>query len=210
VREGEAVPAVFEFRPGIDAVVPTEAQVSGRAGCRSADLGDVRGAVERASCTAVGLAEPRAFELSLEARFEGDLIVMPGIILSSGPLVRALEGAAEVSLMLSTIGPACEDEADALEMSGDHLGAFLLDAAASVLVENVMKELHRETAGRLPGRRGTVRFSPGFGDFSLESQADIVRLLGGDSTGVRVMEESYTLVPRKSMTGVTGWVPLSS
>jgi hypothetical protein len=203
------MPAVFEFRPRIDAVVPTEAQVSGRAGCRSGDLGDVRGAVERATRTAAGLAEPRAFELSLEARFEGDLVVMPGITLSSGSLVGALDGAAEVSLMLATIGSACEDEADSLERSGEHLGAFLLDAAASVLVENVMKELHRETARRLSGRRGTVRFSPGFADFSLESQADIVRLLGGDATGVRVIEESYTLVPGKSMTGVTGWVPLS-
>ena len=51
---------------------------------------------------------------------------------------------------------------------------------------------------------GTVRFSPGVGDFSLENQVDIVRLLGGERTGVRVIEDSFTLIPVKSMTGVVG------
>jgi len=93
-----------------------------------------------------------------------------------------------------------------VEESGDHLKAFLVDAAASVLVENVMKELHRQAGIRMSGCKSTVRFSPGFGDFSLENQVTIVRLLGGENTGVKVMEGSCTLVPVKSTTGVVGWI----
>jgi len=61
------MPEVFTFRPVMETVRPSESQVSVRSGCRSKDLGDVRGAVEFAIDLVVELAEPAGFELVLDA-----------------------------------------------------------------------------------------------------------------------------------------------
>ncbi len=200
------MPDVFECRPEMESVKPTESQVSVRAGCRSKDLGDVRGSVEAAIELITSLAEPSGFELLLDAEVSGDEVRTQNVTFHSDSLAKAVAGSGAISLMLATIGPACEIRSSRLEESGDHLKAFLVDAAASVLVGNVMKEMHRQVGVRMSGYSGTVRFSPGFGDFSLENQVDIVLLLGGEHTGVRVLEGSHTLVPVKSTTGVVGWI----
>jgi hypothetical protein len=200
------MPEVYTFRPEMETVRPAVGQVSGRAGCRSKDLGDVREAVESAIDLVTELAGPVGFELLLEADVSGGEVRTPAVTFGSDSLAGAVAGSGAVSLMLVTIGPACEIRASRLDESGDHLKAFLTDAAASVLVENLMKEMHRQVGARMSGYSGTVRFSPGFGDFPLAYQVDIVRLLGGERTGVKVMEGSCTLVPVKSTTGVVGWI----
>ncbi len=200
------MPEVFTFHPEMETVRPSESQVSVRSGCRSKDLGDVRGTVEFAIDLVTELAEPVGFELLLDADVSGGEVRTQKVTFHSDSLAVAVAGSGTVSLMLATIGPSCEARASRLEESGDHLKAFLVDAAASILVENVMKEMHRQAGIRMSGCRGTVRFSPGFGDFSLENQVTIVRLLGGNNTGVKVMEGSRTLVPLKSTTGVVGWL----
>jgi len=200
------MPEVFECRSEMESIRPSESQVSVRAGCRSKDLGDVRGSVAASIELVTELAEPVGFELLLDAVVSGGEVRTHEVTFHSDSLAGAVTGSGAVSLVLATIGPACEATMSRLEESGEHLKAFLLDATASVLVENMMKEMHRQVSTRMSSFDCTVRFSPGFGDFSLENQIDIVRLLGGDKTGVRVMEDSCTLFPVKSMTGVVGWI----
>jgi hypothetical protein len=200
------MPEVFTLRPETGTVNPAESQVSLRAGCRSKDLGDVRGTVGFAIDLVTELGEPVGFELVLDAEVSDDEVRTHEVTFHSESLAKAVAGSGAISLMLATIGPACEAMVSSMEASGEHLKAFLLDAAASVFVENVMKEMHRQVSARMSGFDCTVRFSPGFGDFSLENQVTIVRLLGGKNTGVKAMEGSCTLVPVKSTTGVVGWI----
>ena len=199
---------VIRFFPELEDVLPTLKQISIRAGCPPGRLGDFKEAVESALIEVKNLASPSGCELVLDIIESGDSFIKASdIIFNSRSLARAIEGASRISLLLTTIGSACEESSSELETSGEHLGMFLLDAAASVMVENVIKELHRETCERMKNFRGSMRFSPGFGDFSFEYQTDIIRLLGGKETGVKVMADTFFLIPRKSVTGVVGWIP---
>jgi hypothetical protein len=54
------------------------------------------------------------------------------------------------------------------------------------------------------GLKRIGRYRPGYGDWSLEAQAELCALTDAEQIGVRV-NEAYALLPRKSITGVVGW-----
>jgi cobalamin-dependent methionine synthase I len=54
------------------------------------------------------------------------------------------------------------------------------------------------------GYERTMRYSPGYGDWDLTVQAELLRLVGADVIGVSCTETSI-LQPRKSVTAVIGW-----
>ena len=86
--------------------------------------------------------------------------------------------------------------------------AVILDAGASVLAEQMADQaetlLRDDVADRMPGHYLTSRYSPGYGDYPLQCQKDILHLtdalrrLGISLTGANMM------VPHKSITAVLG------
>jgi hypothetical protein len=108
-----------------------------------------------------------------------------------------------VTLLMGTVGPDPERRCSELDEEGRHLDAMLLDAAASAMVEEIMRAAHLKCAERMEGMEGTARYAPGYGDFSLDHQVEILQALGDDE--VQVSRETYMLTPRKSSTGVVGW-----
>lgn len=89
--------------------------------------------------------------------------------------------------------------------SGEYYLAALADSYASQYVELLagkwleMRTQEQRSRGLFP----TLRFSPGYGDFSLKYQKDIIALLElEDKINVT---ESYILEPEKTMTFIMGW-----
>jgi 5-methyltetrahydrofolate--homocysteine methyltransferase len=121
-----------------------------------------------------------------------------------------MKGAEKLSFLLVTIGPGPETEVRRLQKEGYHTRSFFLDAAASCMVEKVARELHGRLATEFPNYRGTARFAPGFGDFPVSFQEEIMNILGGRSIGVSLRRDSFILRPVKSGTGVIGWISLRS
>jgi len=104
-----------------------------------------------------------------------------------------------ITLLIATLG----EKVDTLLAGPATLNRFMLDSAASVAVETYMKTLQAAVAEYL-NMVPTKRIAPGYGDFPLSAQKEIIKLF--PDSGV-VCNESFMLTPIKSMTGVTGWIP---
>ena len=127
----------------------------------------------------------------------GDLTLM------SDAICRHLAEAEEVAVMAVTVGSAVEEAIDSAFSAGEYSRALLLDAAATTATEACADYLNRTVTAEAK-RRGlytAFRFSPGYGDWDITVQSDIVRLSEGDSIGITVTESSM-LIPRKSVTAV--------
>ncbi len=120
----------------------------------------------------------------------------------SASLAARLEGCTACTVFLATLGPRVDEAIDSLARTPSMQA--LLDAAASEAAEACARWIQRREAElALPaGARTVHRFSPGYGDFSLDYQ----RWFTGrfPSLGVRV-EASGMMVPRKTVSGVIGW-----
>ena len=88
----------------------------------------------------------------------------------------------------------------------DMNAAVLMDAAASVLIENVVEKL--ETQARQEYEEAerylTSRFSPGYGDFPIRIQNELLRLMDAGRKIGLYATPSHILTPRKSITAVCG------
>ena len=123
--------------------------------------------------------------------------------LTSDAICRHLAEAEEVAVMAVTVGSAVEEAIDSAFSAGEYSRALLLDAAATTATEACADYLNRTVTAEAK-RRGlytAFRFSPGYGDWDITVQSDIVRLSEGDSIGITVTKSSM-LIPRKSVTAV--------
>ena len=147
-------------------------------------------------------SEVQAFELSHLA--EGTMKT-GGVLIRSKNLARTLKGCTSVYLMAATLGLAVDrliTRASAVRMSD----AVLYQAAAAAMIEAYCDEVNdtlREEAERV-GLYCRPRFSPGYGDFRIEHQHDISRLLDTPRKIGLTVTESCLLVPIKSVTAVIG------
>ena len=123
--------------------------------------------------------------------------------LTSDAICRHRAEAEEVAVMAVTVGSAVEEAIDSAFSAGEYSRALLLDAAATTATEACADYLNRTVTAEAK-KRGlytAFRFSPGYGDWDITVQDDIVRLSEGDSIGITVTESSM-LIPRKSVTAV--------
>lgn len=81
--------------------------------------------------------------------------------------------------------------------------ALVLDALASAMTEAfcdaLETRLHDEVGGFF-----TWRFSPGYGDYPIDIQPEIIRFLNADKLIGLTVTESNILIPRKSVTALIG------
>ena len=85
----------------------------------------------------------------------------------------------------------------------------MLDTAASVLVEQYADEAEGMLRAEMQ-RQGmfiTGRFSPGYGDFPLDFQPELLGLLAARKSIGLAVTESNILTPRKSITAVLAVAP---
>ena len=128
--------------------------------------------------------------------------------LSSEILRNHLQGCHQIVVLAVTIGAQLEDQVDANFSSGQYTQALLLDAAGSTAVEATANQVNQAINAQLSklGFFTLARFSPGYGDWDLAIQSELLPLTGGAAIGMTVTESSM-LVPRKSITAVIGVHP---
>ena len=172
----------------IEIAVPTLKQILWRSGCPPPQAGpEIEQSAEKA--------------LTVIKRFSSDAIY-DAVFFDPGEhpdFLREMWPDKLISVSITSLGA----EIDELLDGPAELDRFMLDSAASVAVESYMKALQAAIAGDIR-MIPTKRIAPGYGDFSLSVQKNIVDLF--PHSGV-TCNESYMLTPVKSMTGVTGWIP---
>ena len=81
-----------------------------------------------------------------------------------------------------------------------------MDVIGSVAVEELAEKVSEmaEQRAKQSLMTTTFRFSPGYGDFELENQKGIFKLLDPAKIGI-TLTEKLIMIPRKSISGIIGW-----
>ena len=151
-------------------------------------------------------ARPRAvFSPILPIEAENGAYSAAGLPLTGEDMRKHLEHCQQVVLLAVTLGAPLDmliRRAEAVDMAR----AVVLDAAANVAVEEAAQQAEEEMRGILAGagRYLTGRYSPGYGDYPISVQRELLRLTdAGRKIGLSVTP-SHIMTPRKSITAVLG------
>lgn len=143
----------------------------------------------------------RVFDL---ARENGDILLEgTGVRLTGATASTMLAQCRRAALLACTLGSGF-DTLLRKEQARDMGRAVMLDACGSAWVESGCNAAEEELRARLPGLFLTDRFSPGYGDLSLDIQPAVCAALdAGRRVGIHV-SDSFLMNPMKSVTAVIG------
>jgi len=135
-----------------------------------------------------------------------EAVIMEGMTVESKSLAKHLTGCCRAALLAATLGT----EADTLLRRysvRDMEKAVISQAVCAAMIEAYCDEIENEIrqTPRVSGLCPTTRFSPGYGDFDIAHQKDIVRLLNCDRRIGLTLTGGYMLIPSKSVTAVIGF-----
>lgn len=129
-------------------------------------------------------------------------VSMGGAVLTSRNLAGNLQNCDSVIVMAATLGVGV-DRAILAASRTSPSKAVLLQGAAAELIESLCDEAERRI---LAGRGAKPRFSPGYGDLSLEAQKMIFDVLSPERHIGLTLNSSLMLSPAKSVTALVGIV----
>ena len=131
----------------------------------------------------------------------------PPFTMEGNSIRKHLAGAGRVVFLAATIGEAVEDAVTRHFDEGSYAHSVLLDAAATTAVEQVCDACETMLRPQFAKEGFTMRwrFSPGYGDWDIHAQPELLRLSHADIIGIS-LTESLMLRPRKSVTAVIGLV----
>lgn len=125
----------------------------------------------------------------------------------SKALMRHLCGASKIVALAVTLGVKIELRVDELLAAGELIRGYLLNAAATALIEQAADYVCAFCQKEF-GARGMLsigqRFSPGYADWELTEQRLVLPMTGGEQIGI-TLNEACSLQPKKS---ITAFVPL--
>lgn len=129
---------------------------------------------------------------------------------ASEKLCLHLRGSLKVAVLAVTVGEEVEKRIETLFASGEYTKAVLLDAAATVATEQTADQVCAFIADSVKkeGLFTGVRFSPGYGDWDIKEQPNVLTLANATAIGI-TMTKSFMLLPRKSVTAIVGLKPLA-
>ena len=116
-----------------------------------------------------------------------------------------LAGCEKVIALSATVGEDIEEDITRRFSSGEYSSAVLMDAAATAAVEQLADGMEKAISPKMAAQGFLLkwRFSPGYGDWPLEQQPELIRLAKAEQIGVR-LTTSMMLTPRKSITALVG------
>lgn len=115
---------------------------------------------------------------------------------------KHLEGCHKAAVIGVTLGAGVDELIRKTQIT-DMAMAVILDCGASVLTEHLCDDFEAYVKTKTEGYF-TPRFSPGYGDYPLHCQKEIVRYIDGQrQIGLNVTADSL-MIPRKSVTALMG------
>jgi len=128
------------------------------------------------------------------------------LIINSEDIINLLRYSDYATVMAVTIGDKLPIHIDELFKEDEYAEALIFDAIGSEGAEKTADELNQlvEKEALDKGYFLTERFSPGYGDFELSFQPQVINELETKEIGLCVTETNI-LIPRKSVTAIIGW-----
>ncbi len=123
-------------------------------------------------------------------------------LLVGNDIKKHLSASERVIFFAATLGSAADSVIRRAEI-GNMAYALILDALASALIEEYCDLEENEIKTKVGGSF-TWRYSPGYGDYPIELQPDVISFLNAEKQIGLTVTESNILLPRKSVTAVIG------
>ena len=144
----------------------------------------------------------RLFELSVT---DENKLLIGNAEIHSRNLRANLKDCTNVLLFAATLGVDVDRHIRRMQLV-DMARAVVMQACAATLLEEYCDELQDKIAKQLrsKGKYIRPRFSPGYGDFSIHHQKDLLSMLEAPKKIGLAMTESCMLTPTKSVTAVIG------
>ena len=127
------------------------------------------------------------------------------VIFKGKDIYNHLSGCKYTALFAVTSGVAVESELARLQKNS-MTDAVIFDACANAYIESgadFADNIIRQEA-KQKGFSANYRYSPGYGDFPIECQKDIINLLDCPKTIGLTVTDSMLMIPHKSVTAVVG------
>jgi len=137
---------------------------------------------------------------------EADTVTFGEMNIKSHALADHLRNCNPVVLLAATLGTGADTllrRYSALDMEK----ALIAQAVCTAMIERYCDTVVCEIAQnpRLEGLHPTTRFSPGYGDFDIKWQKDVLKLLNAEKSIALFLSDGYMLIPSKSVTAVIGF-----
>lgn len=143
----------------------------------------------------------RIFEIYIQDENE---LEIGKLKINSKNLAKNLRDCKEAVLFGATLGTGVDMLMKKYSIT-DMTRAVVMQSCAAVMMEEYCDKAQRQIEDELEGR-GYLRprFSPGYGDFSILYQKEILKMLDAPKKIGLTMTEGYMLTPTKSVTAVMG------
>ena len=130
---------------------------------------------------------------------------VPPFKLEGEAIKKHLMDCNKVIIIAVTVGIEIENQITEMFKKGKYGLSIMLDAAATAAVEqsaDLMEKAIKEQVSR-KGYKMKWRFSPGYGDWPMEQQTEMLNHAQGEKIGI-TLTDSLMLEPRKSITAIIG------
>ncbi len=117
-------------------------------------------------------------------------------------IAKHLEGCMQVAVMAVTLGIGVDNLLRQKQIT-DMALAVILDCGASLLIEQACDIYEQVIRNEVSGHT-TSRFSPGYGDYPLEYQQNVIQYVDGPRKIGLNVTENHLMIPRKSVTALIG------
>ena len=136
--------------------------------------------------------------------FDGG-IELEGAYIYSNDIARLTVRSNECIVLAATLGHET-DRQITIAQNRNMLDGLALDACASVRIDAYIDDVMRSeiSAGLLENERMTTRFSPGYGDLSMNVTEDIIAILSATKRIGLSVTRSLMMSPVKSVTAIAG------
>ncbi|MDR0443848.1 MAG: hypothetical protein LBH44_10615 [Treponema sp.] len=141
-----------------------------------------------------------------DCRLDSNAMQLDSMTVNSQNLAGHLHGCRRIALMAVTLGTGADTLIRRYSVQ-DMEKAVIAHAVCAVMIEEYCDTIENEIAQKpeVSGLYHTTRFSPGYGDFDIVHQKDILRLLNCSSRIGLTLTNGYMLIPSKSVTAVIGF-----
>ncbi len=171
---------------------------------------ELSGLIDEISARCLESARPRyCFQIfPLDMSSGAPALAGTGVTLRGEDIKKHLAGAELAAVMAATLG--FEVERAMMRLSQRSATAeVIFNAACTALIEAVSDRCEGEIV-ELARQRGLVtsyRYSPGYGDFPLEQQPDVLGVIdAGTRLGI-TLTDSMLMLPKKSVSAIIGLYP---
>lgn len=145
---------------------------------------------------------PLACYTDVRVKMDGDLLNLGFAEIKSSALSKNLKGCSRAIVFASTLGADFERLLKLKQITSP-TEMLVLDAVGSAAIEGVCNEFENIIKEEF-GYRLKPRFSPGYGDFDISFQKNIVEELKTKKNIGLAVSDSLMLIPTKSVTAIIG------